>query len=84
MTPPAPSDETKTIEDRYQRMKEKVLTELKNVFRPEFLNRIDSTVVFRPLSAEDIRKVVDNFLPHDEYLRRYCAAPPLPMAGKAM
>ncbi|HMS58754.1 MAG TPA: ATP-dependent Clp protease ATP-binding subunit [Tepidiformaceae bacterium] len=53
------SDEVKTIEDRYQRMKEKVLTELKNVFRPEFLNRIDSTVVFRPLSSEDIRKVVE-------------------------
>jgi ATP-dependent Clp protease ATP-binding subunit ClpC len=40
-------------------MKDKVLNELKNVFRPEFLNRIDSTVVFRPLSSEDIRKVVD-------------------------
>ncbi|HEY4669002.1 MAG TPA: ATP-dependent Clp protease ATP-binding subunit, partial [Tepidiformaceae bacterium] len=52
-------DEAKSIEEKYQRMKEKVLTELKNVFRPEFLNRIDSTVVFRPLSAEDIRKVVD-------------------------
>jgi ATP-dependent Clp protease ATP-binding subunit ClpC len=52
-------DEVKTTEDRYQRMKEKVLSELKNVFRPEFLNRIDSTVVFRPLSPEDIRKVVD-------------------------
>ena len=52
-------DEVKNVEDRYLRMKEKVLSELKNVFRPEFLNRIDSTVVFRPLSAEDIRKVVD-------------------------
>src|SRR5688572_23488969 len=53
------SDEVKSVEEKYQRMKDKVLTELKNVFRPEFLNRIDSTVVFRPLSAEDIRKVVD-------------------------
>ncbi|MGE5595593.1 MAG: ATP-dependent Clp protease ATP-binding subunit [Hyphomicrobiales bacterium] len=53
------SDEVRSLEDRYQRMKEKVLNELKNVFRPEFLNRIDSTVVFRPLSAEDIRKVVE-------------------------
>ena len=52
-------DEAQTIEDKYQRMKDKVLTELKNVFRPEFLNRIDSTVVFRPLSEESIRKVVD-------------------------
>jgi ATP-dependent Clp protease ATP-binding subunit ClpC len=52
-------DEVKTTEDKYQRMKDKVLGELKNVFRPEFLNRIDSTVVFRPLSADDIRKVVE-------------------------
>jgi ATP-dependent Clp protease ATP-binding subunit ClpC len=52
-------DEAKTAEDKYLRMKDKVLNELKNVFRPEFLNRIDSTVVFRPLSSEDIRKVVD-------------------------
>jgi ATP-dependent Clp protease ATP-binding subunit ClpC len=52
-------DEVKSHEDRYQRMKDKVLNELKNVFRPEFLNRIDSTVVFRPLSQEGIRKVVE-------------------------
>ncbi|MBN9494651.1 ATP-dependent Clp protease ATP-binding subunit [bacterium] len=52
-------DEVKSTEDRYQRMKDKVLNELKNVFRPEFLNRIDSTVVFRPLSQEGIRKVVE-------------------------
>ena len=55
-------DEAKSHEDRYQRMKEKVLTELKNVFKPEFLNRIDSTVVFRSLSREDIRRIVDNEL----------------------
>ena len=41
------SEEAKSTEDRYQRMKDKVLGELKNVFKPEFLNRIDSTVVFR-------------------------------------
>ncbi|MBI5948531.1 MAG: ATP-dependent Clp protease ATP-binding subunit [Chloroflexi bacterium] len=52
-------DEPQSVEDKYQRMKDKVTTELKVVFRPEFLNRIDSTVVFRPLSAESIRKVVD-------------------------
>ena len=56
------SDEVKSHEDRYFRMKEKVLTELKNVFKPEFLNRIDSTVVFRSLSREDIRRIVDNEL----------------------
>ncbi len=52
-------DDVKTAEDRYGRMKEKVLTELKNVFKPEFLNRIDSTVVFHSLTKENIRKIVD-------------------------
>ena len=56
------SDEVKSHEDRYQRMKEKVLTELKNVFKPEFINRIDNTVVFRSLTREDIRRIVDNEL----------------------
>ena len=53
------AEELKTSEDRYQRMKDKVLTELKNVFKPEFLNRVDSTVVFRALSRDDIRQIVD-------------------------
>jgi ATP-dependent Clp protease ATP-binding subunit ClpC len=52
-------DEAKTIESQYARMKDKVLEELKRVFRPEFLNRIDSTVVFHPLAKEHIRKIVD-------------------------
>jgi len=52
-------DEAKTAEEQYQRMKEKVLDEVKRVFRPEFLNRIDAIVVFHALSKEHIRKVVD-------------------------
>ena len=46
----------------YERMKDKVLGELKNTFRPEFLNRIDATVVFRQLSREEIREIVDLLL----------------------
>jgi ATP-dependent Clp protease ATP-binding subunit ClpC len=46
----------------YERMKEKVLTELKNTFRPEFLNRIDATIVFRQLTREEIREIVDLLL----------------------
>jgi ATP-dependent Clp protease ATP-binding subunit ClpC len=46
----------------YERMKGKVLGELKNVFRPEFLNRIDATVVFRELTREEIRQIVDLLL----------------------
>jgi ATP-dependent Clp protease ATP-binding subunit ClpC len=46
----------------YDRMKDKVLSELKNTFRPEFLNRIDATVVFRQLTREEIRQIVDLLL----------------------
>jgi ATP-dependent Clp protease ATP-binding subunit ClpC len=52
-------EESKTAEDQYKKMKEKVLQELKNVFRPEFLNRIDATVVFHTLQKEHIRKIVE-------------------------
>jgi ATP-dependent Clp protease ATP-binding subunit ClpC len=52
-------DDVKTAEDRYGRMKDKVLTELKVDVKPEFLNRIDSTVVFHSLTREDIRRIVD-------------------------
>jgi ATP-dependent Clp protease ATP-binding subunit ClpC len=58
----AGGDDVKSDQERYERMKEKVLTELKNVFKPEFLNRIDSTVVFRSLTRENIRAIVDNEL----------------------
>jgi ATP-dependent Clp protease ATP-binding subunit ClpC len=43
-------------------MKEKVQAELKTNFRPEFLNRIDATVVFRSLTVEEIAKIVDLML----------------------
>jgi ATP-dependent Clp protease ATP-binding subunit ClpC len=46
----------------YDRMKDKVLGELKTTFRPEFLNRIDATVVFRQLTREEIRQIVDLLL----------------------
>ena len=52
-------NEAQTNEDRYRRMKDKVLNELKNVFRPEFLNRVDSTVVFHALTQQHIRAIVD-------------------------
>ena len=51
--------QARTAEEQYKKMKEKVLEELKTVFRPEFLNRIDATVVFHTLSKEHIRKIVE-------------------------
>jgi ATP-dependent Clp protease ATP-binding subunit ClpC len=43
----------------YDRMKTNVLDEIKRFFRPEFLNRIDGTVVFHPLSREHMSYIVD-------------------------
>ncbi len=46
----------------YGDMKTKVLDEMKKLFRPEFLNRIDATVVFGPLGKEQIRQIIDLML----------------------
>jgi len=58
----ARGDESKTREEAYERMKEKLLAELKKTFRPEFLNRVDGVVVFHSLTKEHIRKIVDLML----------------------
>ena len=42
----------------YDRMKEGVMEEVKHIFRPEFLNRIDETIVFRSLNKGDMKKIV--------------------------
>jgi len=47
------------IDDAYERMKSKVQQELKQSFRPEFLNRIDDTIVFHQLTQEEIVEIVD-------------------------
>ena len=56
---PVADDEPGRAQQSYELMKEKVQAELKNSFRPEFLNRIDATVVFRSLTVEEIREIVD-------------------------
>jgi ATP-dependent Clp protease ATP-binding subunit ClpC len=43
----------------YEAMKGKVMDELKRIFNPEFLNRVDDTIVFNPLGKEEIAKIVD-------------------------
>jgi ATP-dependent Clp protease ATP-binding subunit ClpB len=43
----------------YEQMRTSMLDELRKRFRPEFLNRIDEMIVFRPLTFEDIEKIVD-------------------------
>jgi ATP-dependent Clp protease ATP-binding subunit ClpC len=59
---PVADSEAGKREASYELMKEKVQAELKNSFRPEFLNRIDATVVFRSLTQEEIREIVDLML----------------------
>jgi ATP-dependent Clp protease ATP-binding subunit ClpC len=49
-------------DDSYQRMKEKVTSELKKKFRPEFLNRLDEIIVFHALEMEHIKEIVDLML----------------------
>ena len=56
------TDEVKTQEQDYGRMKDRLLGELKKAFRPEFLNRIDGVVVFRSLTKPQIRQIVDLML----------------------
>ena len=56
------SDAAKTDAQQYERMKDKVLTEMKRIFRPEFLNRVDSTLVFHTLGKAHIREIVDLML----------------------
>ena len=46
----------------YERMKAKVTQELRQHFRPEFLNRVDDTIVFPQLAQEEIVKIVDLFV----------------------
>ncbi|HEU4598191.1 MAG TPA: ATP-dependent Clp protease ATP-binding subunit [Solirubrobacterales bacterium] len=54
----AENAEKKAKQD-YQIMKDKVLGQLKQTFRPEFLNRIDGVIVFQPLTKEEIREIVE-------------------------
>ena len=53
------SDDAQTTAASYDRMKEKVMDEVKRFFRPEFLNRIDATVVFHQLDETEILAIVD-------------------------
>jgi len=53
------SGDAQTAAASYDRMKEKVMDEVKRFFRPEFLNRIDATIVFHQLDETEILAIVD-------------------------
>ncbi len=48
--------------DAYDKMREKLMEELKRRFRPEFVNRVDNIIVFRQLSQENLTQIVDIIL----------------------
>jgi len=52
-------DEEKDQERSYDDMRDKLMGQLKRVFRPEFLNRVDATIVFRTLTKDEITQIVD-------------------------
>ena len=56
------TDKDKQAKSDYEAMKDKVLGELKNTFKPEFLNRIDAVIVFHSLRREHVREIVDLML----------------------
>jgi ATP-dependent Clp protease ATP-binding subunit ClpC len=51
-------DEVREEQQAYEEMRKKLLESLKRVFRPEFINRLDSVIVFRALTRENIRNIV--------------------------
>lgn len=58
------SDEDKSYED----MKKSVMDEIKNIFKPEFLNRIDDIIVFHALNEDSVKKIVKLML--NEFIKR--------------
>ncbi len=52
-------DEARTQQESYEKMKEKVMGEVKKTFRPEFLNRLDEIIVFHELTEEQLGNIVD-------------------------
>jgi ATP-dependent Clp protease ATP-binding subunit ClpB len=45
--------------DNWELVETQVLAELRKTFKPEFLNRVDDTIIFRPLGMEELSKIVD-------------------------
>jgi ATP-dependent Clp protease ATP-binding subunit ClpC len=50
---------TRTEEETYEKMKEKLLSDVKKAFKPEFLNRIDDTIVFKSLTKDHLYKIIE-------------------------
>ncbi len=55
-------DYTKKKEEKFEELKDKLMKMLKEIFRPEFLNRLDDIIVFQALKQEEILQIVDLLL----------------------
>jgi len=53
------SDQDETSDESYQDMKSRVTGEVRKVFRPEFLNRLDDIIVFHQLNRDQVREIAD-------------------------
>ena len=51
-----------TSDDRIEQAKELVMSEMKHKFKPEFLNRVDDIITFKPLKLNGIKKIIDIFI----------------------
>ena len=58
---PAPDKEDDEREDsrKYEEMKTRLMTQLRQAFRPEFLNRVDEIIIFHSLTKEEVKEIVD-------------------------
>ncbi len=54
-----PRDEEQSQAQEYDEMRKKVMEQLRRAFRPEFLNRVSATIVFRSLTKDEIKAIVD-------------------------
>lgn len=58
----ADGDEEKQLQSQHEEMIKRINFELKNTFKPEFLNRIDATIVFRALTQPEVHQIADLML----------------------
>lgn len=66
------NDDITTNDSKHRGMKKKLMDQLKRRFRPEFINRVDSVIVFRELSEDNIIEIVDILLKQlNERLEEY-------------
>jgi len=53
------TDERKKADENYDDMSKNVMEQVRKMFRPEFLNRVDGTIIFRALTQDEIKQIVD-------------------------